>query len=718
MRCSQLERFACLLIVLAFMAAPIVYSSNAGEDSDIGAPGFDMRDYSKSLSEMAHEYPRQWTQKNDYDLKKIYYPVEWRIPFLEAEQDALPSWTQSVRSLIGGIRQWENVFFVRYGNGEVLEFTPPRADAFLVLERPQSFVVFLERADSSVLPIIKESSADLGGSDGIRLRLGTEYPALVRLSVSGIKLGENSYPFALFSPEGNEVFRAEFTLRGIEPGRIKIRIVDEETSERTEALVSIYSEHGREFPPNASPFYVHEHTEYWRPAAGGKWPVKDSRVSIVPGPFEMPVYPGRCRIVAAKGPEYRILDEEFDVAPGSTVEKTLTVRRYVNLRKRGWYSGDDHCHIGRTPARDRDILDLLAAVDLSVANIVQAGDEHRVYFLQSTWGETSRASRDGHMMAAGQEDPRTAWRGHTLMYDIQNSIHNRKDYYVYEDAFKEARRQGGLTGYAHSAWAFKARLGTAVSVPLNLVDFIELDTADKFAREALYHFWNLGFKLTAMSGSDFPWAAVPGSKRFYAYVDGEFSFEKYMESLRAGHTFTSGGGAFIDIRANGRLPGSIMKASPGEAIRIRLSAAINPEFDLLDRVELVCNGEVIETIRPKDEAKTWLEHETSVTVDESCWLAARVFGKTYNARQAYGGLHPSNAHTTPFFVEVDGKPFMNRQALETELAEARKSLAALEAVIEKPEGSVDPILMERQRQRLLRYVKQAREVYDELEEGY
>jgi len=61
---------------------------------------------------------------------------------------------------------------------------------------------------------------------------------------------------------------------------------------------------------------------------------------------------------------------------------------------------------------------------------------------------------------------------------------------------------------------------------------------------------------------------------------------------------------------------------------------------------------------------------------------------------------------------------MNRQALKTELAEARKSLAALEAVIEKPEGLVDPILMERQRQRLLRYVKQAREVYDELEEGY
>jgi len=718
MRCNQIERLLCVLAAAAFMVALAVHSSTPRENVDIGVPGFDVRSYSEELIEMSSEYPRQWTRGNDVNLKNIYYPVEWSIPFLQAEKKALPHWLKSAKSLIGGIRQWDNVFSIRYGNGEVLEFTTPSAEEFLALEGPQPFVVFFEVAGSDALPVIEKSFADLGGSDGIRIRMDPGHPCLIRLSASGVGVGETTHPFILMDPDGQVIFETEFAMRGVEPGRIKINIVDEDTGEATAALVNVVAGGKRECPPNAAPFYVHEHAEYWRLSRGGDTVPGDGRVSIAPGPFEMPVYPGKCRIFASKGPEYRNLVEEFDVAPGSVVETTLMLRRYVDLPERGWYSGDDHCHISRNPGRDQDILELLSAVDLGVTNIAQAGDEHRVYFVQSAWGETSREELDGHLMVAGQEAPRTSWRGHTLMYNIQNGIHNREEYYVYEDAFKEARRQGGLTGYAHSCWAFKARLGAAVSVPLDLVDFIELDAADPLAREGLYHFWNLGFRLSAASGSDFPWGAVPGSQRFYTHVDGDFSFEKYMESLEAGHTFTSRGGAFIDIRANRELPGSLIKVSPGEEVQIELQAAVNPDFDVLGLVEIVRNGEVIEEVKPSEKDNVWLEHQTAIRADESCWVAARVFGSVSSNRQGYGEMHPSGAHTTPFFIEVDGNPVINAQALPAELAEARKSLAALEAILEEGAPSVDPILMRRQRQRLESYISQAKEVYSKLEDAY
>ncbi len=432
-------------------------------------------------------------------------------------------------------------------------------------------------------------------------------------------------------------------------------------------------------------------------------------------PFEMPIYPGKCEFTAAKGPEYLAVNETFDIASGETVKKKFSIRRFADLSARGWHSGDDHCHIGRSPARDENILDLLCAVDLDMTNIVQMGDEHRLYFVQSVWGKPSHASRGSHWMAAGQEAPRTKWRGHTLAYNLQNGIHNRETYYLYEDAFKEARAQGGITGYAHNAWAYQGEMAMTVSAALGLVDFVEVGNADLISTDGMYHFWNLGYRLSIAAGSDFPWGGVPGVPRFYTYVDGEFSVEKYMEALKAGHTFNSKGGAFIDARANGHLPGSQIEASPGDKITIRFSGTVNPEFDEFDRAEIVKNGAVVETIEPVGSPGGWLEHESTFVIDESCWFAVRCYGKKSAYRQAYKcDIHTSSAHTTPFFVTVDGKPILNKERFKVEMERAKASIAKFRSHIADPKPPIDLELMAKQKDRLLDYVNQAEENLDAL----
>jgi len=681
---------------------------------DVNVPEFDMKRYTKFLSDMRIEYPRQITKDDEMDLIPIGSRLNQYFTGRKGTKEgALSQWTDYVMGLIEYIGAWDNVLLAEYDGEKVTSFVAPRGAQFLAGPEDQPFIFKFKITGSRKMYVLKTYKADLEAWGGIRLVVDPDYPTLAKLFISGIQEGAHSQSLTLVTPEGDEIYRTRFELRGVKPGRIKIRLVDEDTGEPTEALMGLYPANGRDLPPNIVPYYKESGQTYIR-NAGGMWPNEDRRVSISGGEFEMPVYPGECRIVAMKGPEYLILDEAFDVPSGGYVAKTFKLKRFMDLRKLGWYSGDDHCHIGRDPTRDGEIMQLLSAVDLYATNIVQMGDQDRLYFLQSTWGDMSRRWYAARVMMAGQEDPRTGWRGHTLMYDIQNTIHDRNTYYLYEDAFKEARRQGGITGYAHDAVRFEAERGATVSIPLGLVDFIELEGADPLFTDAVYHFWNLGFRIPLFSGADFPYGQLPGWRRFYAYVEGDLMVDKYLDSLKAGNTFTTYGGAFIDMRVNGELPNSIIEVKAGEGVKVTLKAALNPDFDVLDRVELVKHGQVIETIKPKTRRDSVVEYETTLTPEKSCWIAGRVFGERSSFHPDKGVRHGSAAHTSPFYIIVDGKPFWDEENLEAELARAHGKLDELARQVANPQ---DPALMQVQGDRLLEYIDEARAVYEEMAEG-
>jgi hypothetical protein len=89
-----------------------------------------------------------------------------------------------------------------------------------------------------------------------------------------------------------------------------------------------------------------------------------------------------------------------------------------------------------------------------------------------------------------------------------------------------------------------------------------------------YFFLDLGFRLTATDGSDFPWCGkrprfgVEGAKwkaqisgvRFYTYIQEDFSFERWKENFKSGHTFVSSG-PIINLKVNGKIPGDNLQIS-------------------------------------------------------------------------------------------------------------------------------------------------------------
>lgn len=58
--------------------------------------------------------------------------------------------------------------------------------------------------------------------------------------------------------------------------------------------------------------------------------------------LELPI--GAYEIRAFRGPEYRMIQHEFEVRAGAAVEVEIELKRWTNAPARGWYSGENHIH--------------------------------------------------------------------------------------------------------------------------------------------------------------------------------------------------------------------------------------------------------------------------------------------------------------------------------------------------------------------------------------
>jgi len=140
---------------------------------------------------------------------------------------------------------------------------------------------------------------------------------------------------------------------------------------------------------------------------------------------------------------------------------------------------------------------------------------------------------------------------------------------------------------------------------------------------------------------------LPGQVRVYVHVEGDFTYQRWIESLRAGRTFVTDGPMF-DFTVNGQMAGSTIRLSKQGAVkvhgRIRSRHALN-------RVEIVSNGKVVhqETI---DNSGRDVVVEREVPVTQSGWIAIRAAGRSH-PDQPTGNVF---GHTSAVYVEVDGRP--------------------------------------------------------------
>jgi hypothetical protein len=387
----------------------------------------------------------------------------------------------------------------------------------------------------------------------------------------------------------------------------------------------------------------------------------------------MALAPGRWQIGVRRGVEHEVVFQDVTIRSGETVEQTVRPRRWVDMPRRGWWSGDDHVHCRIISAEDADrAMAWVRAEDIHLANIVKMGDIYRTYFEQRGFGPDYRVTEGNYVLVPGQECPRTHDQiGHVLGMDLTGMVRDPSRYFLYDEVFDAFHAQGGLAGYAHvNSGMFHVHRDMSLNVPRQKVDFVEILQFNHLGTDLYYEFLNLGCKLTASAGSDVPWGGTVGEVRAYACLGrSPFSADAWFAAFRRGRTFTTSG-PMLEFQVDDALPGDELAFKSDRKLRVRARAWGDPRRMSPVKLEVVRHGEVIRSAESTDPARPDIKLDFTVDVAQGFWIAAR-------ARAGDG----TSAHTTPVYLVREGLRFWKFDGLPDLLRKRLASLAEVEQIV-------------------------------------
>lgn len=519
------------------------------------------------------------------------------------------------------------------------------------------------------------------------------------------------------------VSRAGTTVKPTVFGSVALVVKDGVTGAIVPARVGIYDSTGRSPLASDRALKLQRYADDLRMLAVNDrtfWPSANRQAFYVDGQYESRLPAGEYELVTTRGPEYRAFKSRFTITPDQTTPVTVTLQRYADMPGRGWYSGDSHIHLTRDEVADPLVWGMSAAEDVYVGNILEMGNISGTHFKQpKQWGAASRYAKDkAHYIVSGQEDPRTGHMGHTIHHDLDTPVHADSDnYFVYNRVFQAAHDQGGISGFAHMGQGFNGQRGMALTVPFQLVDFIEVLQAGRIFTDVWYRFLDMGYRISPTAGSDWPYSDFPGVVRNYVKVSGKLDLDQWFKSFHAGNVYVSNG-PFLEFSINGKQMGQELRVKRGAALNITASTQLNPDVDALDRLELVVLSDVAATAPAG--GKDHINFRHTLTAEHSMWVAVRSLGSRQEPRNMVV------AHSAPIYVVVEGEPTWKASALPELVAYQRGQLQELMTKALDPLEDLEPwetrdLLLtgwEKQRPMVQPYVDQANALYDKLLQAF
>ncbi|MCW5980023.1 MAG: CehA/McbA family metallohydrolase [Bryobacteraceae bacterium] len=463
------------------------------------------------------------------------------------------------------------------------------------------------------------------------------------------------------------IFAALLSLayRGMGLNRLEGRIVDDRTGQPLAATLLLVDENGKPVEIDGE----HAHVEYL-----GK------RRCYVDGAFALNARPGRLRAEVRRGLETLPLEADVDLSRQGSEALTFRLRRWIDMRERGWVSGDTHVHF----LTQGDSHLQMRAEDLNVLNLLVSDfTNDRPKFS----GKLDPVSTPGHAVYVGQES-RDWQNGHVLLLGIRRIVEpfepfggkfqNRDEpNLAMSRILREARAQGGVTTWAHFCNLPGAE--SPIAIALKLVDAIDLITYDDPTQlpshwgpwtnsgmsqaeftvmrslDLYYCYLNSGFQLPIGAGTDKMGDNIPvGSNRLYARPTGSPDYDGWLGGLKAGNGFITNG-PMLTFDVDGRGSGEVVPFTGSRKVRARATARSILPFQ---RLEIVVNGEpaAVKPVanRPGADGLYAAEVEVALDLEGSCWIAARVAENPAVRNRILPRGLTVFAHTNPVYFLKDG----------------------------------------------------------------
>ena len=455
--------------------------------------------------------------------------------------------------------------------------------------------------------------------------------------------------------------------QGSRENRLEGRIVDDQTGQPVAATLLVSGSDGKALEIEGS----HTHVEYL-----GK------RRCYVDGAFALHARPGRLMIEVRRGLETMPLKTEVDFTRPLSEHLTLRLRRWINMRERGYLSGDTHVHFLSQAESHLQ----MRAEDLNILNLMVSDfTNDREKFT----GKLDPVSTPGHAVYVGQES-RDWQNGHVLLLGIRRIIEPFEPFggkfrdrtepnLLMARILKEARGQGGVNTWAHFCNLPGAE--SPIDIALGFVDAVDLITYDdptglpshwgpwtnsgmsqgEFtvmrSLDLYYQYLNAGFQVPIGAGTDKMGDYIPvGSNRLYTPATGESSYEKWLAGLKAGNGFVTNG-PILTFDVDGQTSGEVVSFKGAHRVRARATAKSILPFQGL---EIVVNGETAAVRntpgrnQPGADGLYSVELEAAVELDRSSWIAARVADSPGARNRILPRGLTVFAHTNPVYFLRDG----------------------------------------------------------------
>jgi TolB protein len=454
-------------------------------------------------------------------------------------------------------------------------------------------------------------------------------------------------------------------------GTVDVTIVDQATGQPTEARVYQTAADGKPHTPEDSYERVSQ---------------LDRRLFHTRGQYRADVPAGALTIEVVKGFEYEPAKVTVQVTEGRTTTARVELRRAINLKARGWYSGSNHVHMnyaGNLHNTPENLFLMAAAEDADVMALQIANKDNRIldHWLFVPGQAEHPLSTRQRIMHVGQEY-RPPFYGHISLFNLQKHLISpfvtgyegtgvESLYPSNTDIFRYAKEQGGIGAYVHpfsgARDPLETTLGTAKSFPVDValgaLSYHELwsQSAGDAPLMVWYRVLNAGFRVPVVGGEDsisnLHDIELVASVRGYFHLGSQpLTWANWMKAFLAGRGFVSNG-PLIEFTANGRMPGEELAVAPGARVQIKADVtSIAP----LDRVEVVRNGEVIHTATVSSDRRR-ASIDLPVTVETSGWYSVRAIGpdRTFPVENTR-----PQAVTNPVYVIAGGRPIRDRASAE------------------------------------------------------
>jgi hypothetical protein len=470
---------------------------------------------------------------------------------------------------------------------------------------------------------------------------------------------------------------------------VHVRVNDAATGQPTPCRVRFTDAEGKYYAPLGR---LAEFAKGSAQDVGGNLLLGQEKFSYIDGACEIQLPLGPITVKVSKGPEYVPHQETVQQTPGKLALR-FDIKRWINLREQGWYSGDvyarflsPHAALLEGAGEDLAVVNLLAAEyeawDLTLQqssaapdsenpNPVAGAGEYRekqhkhISNILAFSGQEPALEIPGHMVVVNtlNQHPTLGHLAllncHRIVFPLKFGGIDEQDDWTLTDWCNQCHRKGGLVV---GIKAFKGVLDhhqeTLADCLLGKVDALlamddlAIDRCSELHQAGLALWSSLlmcGYRVPLVGGSGKASNCdLLGNTRTYAKLtQGEpLTYKGWIEAVRGGRTFVTTG-PILSIEVNGHGPGSgVDLEHPNDTVRVRAEARAQSEFETL---EVICNGHVIQSVelQPR-ETEAVLDFD--VPIPATSWLLARCTGP-----YCWPRLSRLAGITSPVYVQVGGR---------------------------------------------------------------